>query len=360
MHNRQTWNDFDWARAEANWNAWWAGQLDRPLIWITRKDRTTPLPTAPQFVPQLPDELSIDEIIARYEAHLDATIHYADAVPKWFVNYGAGITAAFLGAKVEADDHTVWFHPSEHKPIGEIHPTFDEANVWWQRVRDVTAAAVARWATRAAVSYTDLGGNLDILASLRTSEGLLMDTMDAPDELDRCVRDVTATWLDCYDRLDAIIAPGRAGRTPWAPIWSPRRTYMLQCDFAYMVSPAMFERFVVPDLVACCERMEDGFYHLDGKGQIAHLPHLCRMERLRGIQWIPGDGQPEAAHWTDVLSAIRQADKLCQVFASPEGALKIIDEHDGGRGFVLQVDSQDFRSTRAVSDFLNDVERRRG
>ncbi len=46
---------------------------------------------------------------------------------------------------------------------------------------------------------------------------------------------------------------------------------MLQCDFAYMISPQMFERFVLPDLTACCEALEHGFYHLDGKGQIRHL-----------------------------------------------------------------------------------------
>ena len=40
------------------------------------------------------------------------------------------------------------------------------------------------------------------------------------------------------------------GTDTWAPIWAPDRTYMLQSDFAYMISPSMFERFVVPDLVA--------------------------------------------------------------------------------------------------------------
>jgi 5-methyltetrahydrofolate--homocysteine methyltransferase len=268
--------------------------------------------------------------------------------------------AAFLGARVGVDENTVWFHPSRLEELGEIAPTFDEQNAWWQRVREVTAIGVDRWAGRACVSYTDLGGNLDILASLRTTEGLLLDTLDSPEELARCVDGVTAVWLECYDRLDALIAAGGVGRTPWAPIWSPRRTYMLQSDFAYMISPAMFERFVLPDLQSCCERMDDGFYHLDGKGQLAHLPLLCDMDRLRGIQWVPGDGQPEAADWLDVLATIRRAGKLCQVFASPAGALKIIDEHDGGRGFVLAVDGAEFASPSAVTDFLAEVERRCG
>ncbi len=360
MRSGRTWNDFDWDRAEANWDAWWAGELDRPLVWMTTRDGGCDLPPAPDLVPQLGDGLPASEIIDRYEADLNATVHHGDAVPKWFVNYGAGIVAAFLGAQVGVDENTVWFRPSRLEELGEIAPTFDEQNPWWRRVCDVTAIAADRWAGRACVSYADLGGNLDILASLRTTEGLLLDTVDAPDELDRCVAEITAVWLKCYDRLDALIASGGVGRTPWAPIWSPRRTYMLQCDFAYMISPAMFERFVLPDLRACCERMADGFYHLDGKGQLAHLPHLCGIERLRGIQWIPGDGQPEAADWPSVLAAIRKGGKLCQVFASPAGALKIIDEHDGGRGFMLAVDSGGFETPGDVEDFLVEAERRCG
>ncbi len=360
MHRGQTWNRFDWERAEANWSAWWAGELDRPLVWLTRTENARSLPPVPQFLPQLPDELTTDEILSRYEAHIAQTVHYADAVPKWFVNYGPGVVAAFLGAQVGVSNDTVWFHPSLKHPLDAIRPVFDESNRWWRRVRDITHAAVKRWKNAVAVSYADLGGNLDILASLRTTEELLIDTMESAEELERCVADVTAVWLEYYNRLDATIARSGVGRTPWAPIWSPRRTYMLQCDFAYMISPSMFERFVLPDLTACCERMQHGFYHLDGKGQIAHLPHLCGMEQLRGIQWIPGAGQREAADWPDVLATIRQSGKLCQVYASPRGALRIIDEHDGGRGFVLAVDSPKLDSPAAAEEFLGEVERRCG
>ena len=67
---------------------------------------------------------------------------------------------------------------------------------------------------------------------------------------------------------------------------------MLQSDFSYMISPRMFERLILPDLTACCEALEYAFYHLDGKGEIKHLDMLLSIERLRGIQWIPGDGAP--------------------------------------------------------------------
>jgi hypothetical protein len=111
---------------------------------------------------------------------------------------------------------------------------------------------------------------------------------------------------------------------------------MMQSDFAYMISPDMFERFVVPDLTACCKTLDHGFYHLDGKGQIVHLDHLLSIERLRGIQWIPGDGQPPPDRWLPLLKRIRDGGKLCQVFVSPEGARTIV-QNLGGKGFLLVI-----------------------
>jgi hypothetical protein len=152
----------------------------------------------------------------------------------------------------------------------------------------------------------------------------------------RLANSITRLWLRYYDELYTLIEPGGRGTTPWASIWSPARCYMLQSDFAYMISPRMFERFVLPDLAACCEKLDHAFYHLDGVGQLCHLDMLLSLERLRGIQWIPGDGQPPPEGWLPVLQRIRDASKLCQLYVSPEGARTIVREL-GGRGFALYI-----------------------
>jgi hypothetical protein len=113
--------------------------------------------------------------------------------------------------------------------------------------------------------------------------------------------------------------------------------YYLQCDFAYMISPRMFERFVMPELAACCAALDSAFYHLDGKGQIPHLDMLLSLPRLRGIQWVPGAGHPQAEEWLPLLKRIRDGGKLCQVFVTRQGALKILREL-GGKGFILKID----------------------
>jgi 5-methyltetrahydrofolate--homocysteine methyltransferase len=345
----------DWERVEGAWTAWWAGELERPLVMI---EEVKPLPGVTFETPwgalasSFPLEQPTDELLDSYQTRLEATCYYGDAWPKWWPNFGPGIAAGFLGARVHTLPDTTWFEPTSEVPIVDLDLAFDPDNVWWQRVRALTRRAVERWGNSVVVGHTDLGGNLDILASLLTTERLLFDLSDHPDEVARLAGSLTRLWLRFYDELHALIEPTGRGTTPWAAIWSPARCYMLQSDFAYMISPRMFERFVLPDLAACCDAMEHAFYHLDGVGQIRHLDMLLSLECLRGIQWIPGDGQPPPEEWLPVLQRIRQAGKLCQLYVSPEGARTITREL-GGRGFAFYI--QQPMSRAEAEGFLQEI-----
>jgi 5-methyltetrahydrofolate--homocysteine methyltransferase len=248
----------------------------------------------------------------------------------------------------------VWFSPPADLPLDKLQFEHDGANRWWTRIQAITCAAVRRWDGQVAVGHTDIGGNLDVLASFRTTQRLLFDVLEQPDQVERLCKQITDLWLRYYDELDALIRPTCRGTTCWAPIWSSGKTYMMQSDFAYMISPDMFERFVLPDLTACCETLDHGFYHLDGRGQIVHLDHLLSISRLRGIQWIPGDGQPPPDQWLPLLKRIRDGGKLCQVFVSPDGARTIV-QNLGGKGFLLVIGHADagFADPEYAQAFLN-------
>ena len=329
--------DEDWHRVRETWAAWWAGELERPLVFLEGiEPPDSPLPEIHGFATNFGFDMPADRIIDRFNAHLEARRFYGDAFPKWWLNFGPGILAGFAGARVRSVPETVWFEPQALRPIQEVHVRHDPANPWRKRVHELTQAAVDRWQGRVAVGHTDLGGNLDVAASLRTTEGLLLDLCDAPEEVERLVAEVTQLWLKEYRDLLGIVRTGQIGTTPWATIWSPGTCYMLQSDFCFMISPKMFERFVLPDLVACCDALDHGFYHLDGPGQIPHLDLLLSIDRLRGIQWIPGAGQPEPQEWPRVLRRIREAGKLCQLYVSAEGARSIVKTL-GGRGFAFHI-----------------------
>jgi hypothetical protein len=347
----------DWARVEADWSAWWAGELERPLVMIEEVESSHGI-EIPNILDlgcpasTFPLDMPADEVLNYYQARLEAKRYYGDAWPKFVPWFGPGIVAGFLGARVNTAENTSWFEPAEEVSIADLDLALDPDNAWWQRARELTRRAVERWGSCVAVGHTDLGGNLDILASLLTTERLLYDLSDHPEEVARLGRNLTRLWLRYYDELHALVESAGRGTTPWAAIWSPGRCYMLQSDFAYMISPTMFERFVLPDLAACCEELDHAFYHLDGAGQIGHLDMLLSLERLRGIQWVPGDGKPPPEGWLPLLKRIRDAGKLCQLYVSPEGARTIVREL-GGRGFALCLRQP--MSRAEAEGFLEDI-----
>ncbi len=327
-------------RLQLDWQKWWNHELDRPMVVIERLEGYD---TAPELIPDvvkhvvdLPLEMPVEEVVDFYADILERTRYYGDAFPRWYPDFGPGVLAAFIGAKLEVIDHSVWYAPLAEGSVNELQLTPDPDNRWWQRVRNLTEAGVNRFGRNAVVGYVDLGGNLDILASVFNSEDLLMALMQQPDDVERVSREITGLWLDYYRELNSIIAPAGAGSTAWAQMWAPGSFYMLQSDFSIMISPVMFEQYVLPDLHACCDQIEYPFYHLDGPGALRHLDPLLSLEHLRGIQWIPGAGAPPPEAWLPELKRIRDAGKLCQVYVTPEGAQTIVSEL-GGKGFCFVI-----------------------
>jgi len=338
---RMRFTEDDWQRIERDWTAWWAGELDRPLVVMEGIDPAyrEKLPAVHNFMANYPLDMSPDAVLDLYEAHLEARYFYGDAWPRWWPNFGPGIISGFLGAHVHSRPETVWFTPSREGPITELELKYDPDNPWWQRVYGLTKRAVERWGDQVQVSHTDLGENLDILASLRDTQQLLMDLYDTPEEVARLLDELRQLWIRYYEELYAIIRLAGRGTSPWAAIWSPGRCYMLQSDFSYMISPQMFERFVLPDIAACCEFLDHACYHLDGQGQIPHLDLLLSLESLDAIQWVPGSGNPPPEEWLPLLQRIRKAGKLCQLYVSPQGALTIVRAL-GGKGFAFCIREQ--------------------
>jgi hypothetical protein len=324
----------DWVRIQDSWKSWWEGDLNRPLVVIEVPGG--PSLAAHRFAASYPIDMPADEVIAVYDRALAGCRWYGDAWPRWFPNLGPGIMAGFLGANVRPAEDTVWFGLQKPSGMPETQPKLDWNNPWWKRVEELTLCAVQYWGNQVCVGLTDIGGNLDVLASLRGTEKLLMDIVDAPKAIIRLSKKLTRLWLQYYRRLYGMIAGNGRGATPWAHIWSPGPCYMLQSDISCMLSPQTFDRLVLPDLDACCRSIEYAFYHLDGPGAILHLDKLLSLKNLRGIQWIPGDGAPPPENWLSLLSKIRAGGKLCQVYVTGQGARTIVSEL-GGKGFALAI-----------------------
>jgi len=307
-----------WDNFIRNANAWWDGTLGRPLAGaqLIGRDPGRPQPGAFYLDQEncLDFSVSPEDIVDRIDYELSRVVFLGDAFPHMTMHaFGAGVLAAFLGARMDNSISGVWFHPPKEMPLSDMHFAFDPEHPIFRRVADICRAGVKRWDGQVQIGMTDLGGVLDVLASFRTSESLLLDLYDCPDEVIRCAKEIELAWRQAYDALQEIISPVNPGYSDWLGLYSPTRLYTTQSDFCYMVSPEMFGQFVLPELQRTWAWLGRGVYHLDGIGELPHLPQMLSSEDLEVIQWVPGDGKPDEAHWPDVYKTIRAGGKRLMI-----------------------------------------------
>lgn len=334
-----------WDRIKRDAEAWWAGELDRPLMQVRlcggEAGRKEPPPPFHRFTSFYDSSVTAEAIVDRWDYELSRTVFLGDAFPEVWPNFGPGVLAAFVGAVLEnsASAETSWFRSRRHQEIVDIQLDFDPLNPWLRRVKEICRAAMDRWDGLVQVSMTDLGGNLDVLSTFRPGTGLPLDLHDHPLEIQRLLWTLHELWWRCFDEIDQVIRPKNPGYTAWLSIFSTEPYYPLQCDFSYMVGPRMFDEFVKPELAESCRRLGNPFYHLDGRGQLAHLDSLLEIEELKGIQWVPGEGQPDQSQWPEVYRKIRSAGKLIEIFGGSEVLDAVVDQLGSAKGIVWIVEA---------------------
>jgi len=291
---------------------WWSGTLDRPLVSVTVPDaypqeKRTPAPILSQA--SCADfSWSPEQVIDAIDENLSRAEYLGDSFP--FVNFsafGPGVLAALCGAKLDNSSGRVWFFPCE-EDVTKLRIRYDPENIWARRIKDICRAGIERWKGSVIITMPDLGGILDVIASLCGTEELLYATVDEPEEVHRLILEAEQAWQEAYADFAAILAP-QGCMTNWNGILSAGSTYIPQCDFAYMIGPDMFREFVLETLRRDTERIDNTIYHLDGVGQLIHLDMLLSLPKLKAIQWVPGDGKPGPEMWPEVYEKVCAAGK---------------------------------------------------
>ncbi len=324
-----------WARVKEKNRLWRERKLGRPLVqWKLRGvDPGRPEPATPSngmHSTSFDTRYTIDQIMDRWEYDLSGQKFLGDAYPSFWTNFGPGIAAEFLGGRADARNGTVWFYPGKFEGLHpkDMHIEYSEHSQWLERILQISRAGIDRFEGLVQVGMTDLGGTMDILASLRPAEELLTDLYDCPEEIERLMWEIHPQWFKYFDLINAALK-GNPGYSSWAEVFSNEPGYMLQCDFCYMIGPEMFDRFVLPELTATCKRLAPGgsFFHQDGIGELPHTASLHGIKELAGVQWQPGDGDhPSSIGWFDQQRRIRDDGKLSQTWGSPEELERLINE----------------------------------
>jgi hypothetical protein len=114
-----------------------------------------------------------------------------------------------------------------------------------------------------------------------------------------------------------------------------------------MISTQMYEELVVGELLEELDFLDASIYHLDGLDALKHLDRLLAIDKLKGIQWVYGAGQPTASHWIPVLKKIQDAGKMIQIDVVPE-ELDIMLENLKPEGVMYTINARTEEEGRAL------------
>ena len=318
----------DFARVRDRFEAWWRREIDdRFLLAVSAPREPYPADEPPKTPEALLRYWTDPELVARrWERRFERTFLGGDELPVAWVDFGPGIMAALLGAKVTfLNTETGWVdHPGAR---WERYPefTFDPENAWWRITTDVLRETARVAEGRFLVTIPDINGPGEVLARLRSPQALCLDLMERPGEVRRAVDRLTELWFDCFRRYHRTVHGDRPGYLNWLQVWSDAPASDLQCDFSCMLSPAQFAEVFLPSVRTQAERIDHTIYHLDGPGAVRHLDALLEIPHIDGIQWIPGAGAPPLSSWVDLLRRIQDAGKLLHLDAPPEEVVLVME-----------------------------------
>lgn len=297
---------------------WWRGELDRALVRGV-VENVYPRPYIAQA--PLPNQSNChdfswtaEQVVDAVDSVLSTQEYIGDGYPVWdFAFYGPGVVAAFCGARLDNSSGRVWFFPPKEDPeLSELHIKYDPDNIWSRRIKDLYRVGLERWKGTVVMGFPDLGGVMDIVASMVGTENLLYALIDEPEEVERLVKEAQEAWYEAYNDFAETLKP-QGVYTDWNGLLSRDPAYILQCDFCYMVGPEMFSRFVLPTLQEDVRRLTHTIYHLDGIGELPHLEQILAIPELNAVQWVYGDGQPGPHAWLDVYKRIMDAGKQIMI-----------------------------------------------
>lgn len=336
---------------------WWEGvNEERACIAFSLKKKDIPPEevntywSSPEVKPDF--EILVEKMIR----NIKSFNYFGEALPTLPHTWGERGTpmtlAAWLGGKVKFTPDTVWVEPVVGR-LEEFELKFDEGNVWFQRSFEFFKVAVEKSEGDYLPWLPDFGDFLTVFSLLRGVEALLLDLVENKEEILRKRDEFLKLWPLYHKKFWRLYSSKFPGDISWL-LWAPGKTYACQCDFSTMISPRLFQEFVVPEIEALGEYLDYIVWHLDGPEEIKHLDILLELPQIKAIQWAPGAGNPPAAssRWLPMLKRIKEKGKSIWVMADNEKEVEtLIRELSPERLFI----SGGFRgkNEEEAKDFLS-------
>jgi len=341
LYDRPAWKS-NWDEARKHYEQWW--RREGPVLLILGlppldepRDRT-PLPPDPKTNRARhtdPEWFAWNQRLALAERRFPA-----DNLPIAFVEHGCVQLAACFGAEPEFDDRTVWYADCVSDPEAYPPLALTKTEPWWQTYKQIMQRMQELSWGDFLVGMPAFGSNLDVLAELRGTQALLYDLVDRPGWVSRKLEEINQAFFTAYDDYyDCIRLSDGSSAYTFFQLWAPGKVSQVQCDFAAMISPGMFEKFVVPALGRQCAWLDRSLFHLDGPSCICHLTPLLVIPELDAVQWTPGASQPGTGdtQWYHLYERILAAGKSVQILGVNAEQARHILKTFGAKGVFLSV-----------------------
>jgi len=298
------------ADARERLRAFWAGSsLGRPALAVTalKPDAGQALLAAPvDRSPQNDRDPAWHAMLAARK--LGGTVFLAEAMPSTLLEWGnVLVTVAVLaGGEYGYESNTAWIKPMSdiwERPLPRFDPHSEACKTMERCLAEMSRVV----GTRGLVNPPVMLDGMTTLSGFRTPRQLCLDCIERPEQVRAWSDALTGIYIDAYDHFRRFLRPlGYTDSTTWLQAMAEGAVEAVQCDFAVMLSPAMFEQFVMPDLRRLTGYFDYTLYHLDGTCQMRFLKQLHTLPRLNGIQWNPEPPAGSPLRWLEALRRIRE------------------------------------------------------
>lgn len=297
------------AEARERMRAFWKNEnKDRPSLFIRAKNpRYSPLPDM-----TVGQDLKSLDLQPAYHASLmtrwtDKYEWLAEAFPGHQLTWGSCLVTlpVLAGGDYEYHD-SAWIRPRP-QVLDLEPPVFDPHHPVIAKLEACYRAAIESIRGRGFVSGPVMIDGLTALSMFVTPEQLCLDLIERPDDVRAWAGALNKMFTQIYDHFyKFIMSCGGNGDSVcfFGPLMEGK-SESVQCDFAVMMSPRMFEKFTLPDLITVTESLDTSLYHLDGVEQLRFLDLLAQVPRLTGIQWNPQPGVGPVTDWIDAFKKIK-------------------------------------------------------
>ena len=279
----------------------------------------------------------------------------ADMLPVANTQLGPGSLAAILGGVFEGGEDTIWIHPD---PNYSDDIVFNPQHPNYLLHKELLKACKAKAQGHYYVGMPDLMEGLDVLAAIKGTDNVLLDTVMQPEVLEHQMQQINDIYFQVFDELYDIIREGDEMAFCYFSSWAPGKMSKLQSDISTMISVDDYRRFVQPFIREQCQKIDYTLYHLDGVGAMHHLDALLEIKELNAIQWTPGVGEPQGGSpkWYELYQKIIAGGKSIMACWVTLDELRPLLDNIGGDGVHIEMDFHNEREVEQAMKIVDDFQ----